>query len=431
MEQVNIKELTLQENLDTTKDELDTFFDEFISSKPIFKNKSILLSNYEPHKIQHRDEYLKELAQMLAPALRCERPSNVFIYGKTGTGKTLCVNHVITKMKNIASSREIPLIFISINCKLKRVADTEYRMLLEILRSLGIDKKDSGHSTNELYKELYRIIDEEKKTIVLVLDEIDSLIQKVGDEVLYNLTRINPELSKSEVCIIGITNDLTVMDNVDSRVKSSLNEEEIVFIPYNATQIQDILEERAVLAFKEDVLDTEVIPRCSAYMAREHGDVRRALELLKYAGEIAEREGSKYVIPLHIDKADKKAERNRIIDIIKSQPKQFQLVTYSIIKTSTKEKHNLVTNKKSQMVEPTTTGAVYDCYNKIAKDLRIQSLTLRRISDIIIELDVLGIINVKIVSKGRYGRTRYISIGLPKSMYKEVLEILKEDLCLG
>ena len=133
---------------------------------------------------------------------------------------------------------------------------------------------------------------------------------------------------------------------------------------------------------------------------------------------------------MHIDKADKKTEKNRIIDIIKSQPKQFQLVTYSIIKTSMKEKHNLVTNRKSQVVEPTTTGSVYDFYNKISKDLRLQALTLRRISDIIVELDVLGIINVKIVSKGRYGRTRYISIGLPKSLYKEVLEILKEDLCL-
>ena len=421
--------LTKEGQIDV-KDDLDTFFDEFISSEPIFQDKSILQSNYEPTKIQHRDEYLKDLAQMLAPALRMERPSNVFIYGKTGTGKTLCVNHIVSKMRNIASAREIPLKFVTINCKLKRVADTEYRMLLEILKAFGIERKDTGHSTNELYKDLYKILDEEKKTVILVLDEIDSLIQKAGDEVLYNLTRINPELHHSDMCIVGITNDLTVMDNVDARVKSSLNEEEIVFIPYNATQIQDILQERAEMAFRENVLDQEVIPRCAAYMAREHGDVRRALELLKFAGEIAEREGSKYVIPMHIDKADKKTERNRIIDIIKSQPKQFQLVTYSIIKTSMKEKHNLVTNKKSQMIEPTTTGAVYDYYNKIAKDLRLQSLTLRRISDIIVELDVLGIINVKIVSKGRYGRTRYISIGLPKSLYKEVLDILKEDLCL-
>lgn len=413
-----------------TKDDLDDFFDEFINSKPIFTNKSVLQSNYKPEHIQHREEYLKDIAKILAPALRKERPSNLFIYGKTGTGKTLCINHVLNKISNVATAREIPLQIISINCKLKKVADTEYRILLEILKQLGREMPSTGISTNELYRQLHEIIDNKKRTILLVLDEIDSLIKKAGDEIMYNLTRINPELQQAEVCIVGITNDLTIMDTVDARVKSSLNEEELVFLPYNAVQIQDILQDRAVYAFREAVLHEEVLPRCAAYAAREHGDARRALELLRFSGEIAEREGSEKVLPEHIDNADKKTERNRIIDIIKSQPKQFQLVNYAIIKTSMSEKHNLVTSKKTTIIEPTTTGAVYDYYNKVAKELGISTLSLRRISDIIIELEVLGLINFKIVSKGRYGRTRFISIGLPKSLYSEVLDILKEDLNL-
>ncbi len=416
--------------VETKRDDLDEFFDEFIDSKPIFNDKSVLQSNHNPDKIQHRDDYLKDIAKILAPALRKERPSNLFIYGKTGTGKTTCMNHVLNKISNIAQVREIPLEIISINCKLKKVADTEYRIILEILKQLGSEMPSTGISTNELYRELYDALDQRKRTIILLLDEIDSLIKKAGDEILYNLTRINPELKQAEICIVGITNDLTVMDSVDARVKSSLNEEELVFLPYNAIQIQDILNDRAILAFHEGVLDEEVIPRCAGYTAREHGDARRALELLRFAGELAEREGSDRVLPTHIDNADKKTERNRIIDVIKSQPKQFQLVNYAIIKTSMKEKHNLVTNKKTQIIEPTTTGAVYDYYNKVAKDLGITTLSLRRISDIIIELEVLGLINFKIVSKGRYGRTRFISIGLPKSLYTEVLEILKEYLSI-
>ena len=160
------------------------------------------------------------------------------------------------------------------------------------------------------------------------------------------------------------------------------------------------------------------------------GDVRRALELLRFSGELAERENSEKIEISHVIKADKKSEKNRIIDIIKSQPKQFQLITYSIIKTSVKIKHNLVTNKKTKEIEPTTTGAVFDYYNNLAKTLGISSLSLRRISDIIIELEVLGIINFKIVSKGRYGRTRYITIGLPKTLFKDVIKILEEDLNL-
>lgn len=411
-------------------DDLDNFFEEFMSSKPIFKEKSILQSSYNPEKIPHREDYIKDIAKILAPALRKERPSNLFIYGKTGTGKTTCINHVLNKIQHIADNREIPLKVISINCKLKKVADTEYRILLEILKQFGKDMPSTGIATNDLYKELYKRLDTEKKTVLLILDEIDTLIIKAGDEILYNLTRINPELKNSEISILGITNDLTIMDTVDARVKSSLNEEEIVFLPYNAVQIQDILNDRAENAFQENVLDEEVIPRCAAYAAREHGDARRALELLRFAGELAEREGSEKVLPEHIINADKKTEKNRIIDVIKSQPKQFQLVNYAIIKTSMKEKHNLVTNKKTPIIEPTTTGAVYDYYNKIAKEINMTTLSLRRVSDIIIELEVLGLINVKIVSKGRYGRTRYITIGLPKTLYDEVMKILKEDLNL-
>lgn len=414
----------------TPRDELDDFFDEFISNKPIFKDRSVLLSNYVPDKIPHRDDYIKDIAKILAPSLRCERPSNLFIYGKTGTGKSLCVNHVINKIKNIANAKEISLEIITINCKLKKVADTEYRILLEILKQLGKEMPSTGIATNDLYKELYDILDSKKRTVILILDEIDTLIKKAGDEILYNLTRINPELKQAEISILGITNDLTVMDTVDARVKSSLNEEELVFLPYNAVQIQDILNDRANLAFGPEVLNEEVVPRCSAYAAREHGDARRALELLRFAGEIAERENSDKVLPIHIDNADKRSEKNRIIDIIKSQPKQFQLVNYAIIKTSMKEKHNLVTQKKTMYFEPTTTGAVFDYYNKIAKDLNITTLSLRRISDIIVELEVLGLISFKLVSKGRYGRTRFITIDLPKSLYDEVMNILKEDLNL-
>ncbi len=431
MENLTSQKFSSVSKTEIEKDDIDNFFDEFISSKPIFKDKSVLQSNYNPEKIQHREEYLKDIAKMLAPALRKERPSNIFIYGKTGTGKSLCVNHVLLKMKNIASAKEIPLIILSINCKLKKVADTEYRIILEIIKQLGKEMPSTGVSTNELYKELYDLLDSEKKTVIIVLDEIDTLIKKAGDEILYNLTRINPELKKSEITLVGITNDLTIMDSVDARVKSSLNEEEIVFIPYNAVQIQDILNDRAEKTFVEGVLDVEVIPRCAGYAAREHGDVRRALELLRFAGELAEREGSGVILPIHIENADKKTEKNRIIDIIKTQPKQFQLVTYSILKTSMREKLNLVTNKVSHMIEPTTTGNVYDYYNKLAKDLRIPAVSLRRISDIIIELEVLGLINFKIVSKGRYGRTRFISIQLPKSLYEEVLTIIKEDLQLN
>ncbi len=410
------------------KDNLDNFFDEFLSTKPLFKNKDILGQSYSPEIILHRENYLTQIAQIMAPILRLEKTSNLFIYGKCGTGKSLCVNHVISKIANIVNQRDLPITIIKINCKLKSVADTEYRIIREILNQMGKEMPSTGKHTNDLYKELQLILEQEQNKLVLILDEIDNLIKKAGDEILYNLIRMAPELKNSEISIVGITNDLTIMDNIDSRVKSSLNEEELVFLPYNAPQILDILNERAKFAFEPGVIEEDVLPQAAAFCAREHGDARRALELLRFAGELAERQSHNKITLQHILTADKKTEKNRIVDIIKSQPKQFQLVTYSIIKTSMKTKLNLITNKKSKVVDPTTTGAVYDYYNRLVKDLGHSNLSLRRISDIIVELEVLGIINFKIISKGRYGRTRYITIGLPNSLFSEVIGILKKDL---
>jgi archaeal cell division control protein 6 len=430
METISFRAPNSYENQSNQKDDLDNFFDEFLSSKPLFKDKSVLGQTHTPDNILHREDYLNQIAKILAPILRLQKTSNLFIYGKCGTGKSLCVNHVIDKISRIINQRDMPVRIVKINCKLKSVADTEYRIIREILNQLGKEMPSTGKHTNDLYKELQLIIEQQENRLILVLDEIDNLITKAGDEILYNLVRLNPELQKGDIALIGITNDLTIMDNIDSRVKSSLNEEELVFLPYNAVEIQNILKDRCQIAFEIGAVEEEVIPQAAAFAAREHGDARRALELLRFAGELAEREGSEKIILKHMIDADKKTERNRIIDIIKSQPKQFQMVTYSIIKTSMKEKMNLISNKKQKIIEPTTTGAVYDYYNKLAKDLSLSNLSLRRVSDIIVELEILGLINFKIISKGRYGRTRYITIGLPKTLYENIIGILKKDLSL-
>src|SRR3989344_3829236 len=161
--------------------------------------------------------------------------------------------------------------------------------------------------------------------IIIVLDEIDQAVKKISDNFIYTLTRLNPDLKNSQINIIGISNSLTFMDNLDPRVRSSLGEEELVFSPYNALQLQDILRERAEKAFKEGVLEEGVIAKCAAYAAREHGDARRALDLLRVAGEIAERENKKKISLEHIDIANQKIEKDKMLEIIESEPKQFQL----------------------------------------------------------------------------------------------------------
>jgi archaeal cell division control protein 6 len=401
------------------KEKLTTFFENFLEKDDIFLDKKTLQISYIPDTIEHREEQINQIANILAPSLKLNRPSNIFIYGKTGTGKTVSIKHISQNMREIAKKNKIPLQIMYINCKLKRVADTEYRIIAQLGRELGESIPNTGLPTDEVYRTFFSSLDKKKILLLLVLDEIDQLVEKAGDAVLYNLTRINEELKNSQISLIGVSNNSRFIDVVDPRVKSSLSEEDVLFPPYNALQLQSILKKRAKKAFKKDTIEEGVIEKCAAYSAKEHGDARRALDLLRVAGEVAERECSKKVSIEQIDKAESKIEHDRVLDIITTQPKQSQATLYSI----------LVINSQEEKV--ILTGQIYDSYKKLCTQIGLKTLTQRRIGDIIAELDMLGIINAKVISKGRYGRTREITLATPGSTNTKIKQVLEEGLDLS
>lgn len=400
--------------------ELVQFFQSYLEKQSLFRNKKVLQSNYTPEKIPYRNDQVKTIAGILAPALRMEKPSNIFLFGKTGSGKTVVTRYVTSQILNIAKEKNLPINIIYLNCKLKRVADTEYRMLAQLAREFGLNVPATGLPTDEIYKIFLRHIDSDKKLIIIILDEIDQLIKKAGDELLYNITRINSELKNAEISLIGISNDLLFMENVDPRVKSSLSEEELVFPPYDAIQLQGILRERSNIAFGDGVVGEGVIEKCAAYAAREHGDARRALELLRVAGEIAERNNKQSFDIEDIDGAEEKIERDKVLDLVHTQPKQFQLTLLAIFEIS-----NSVDDGN-----PIFTGDIYEVYKDFCKKVALKPLTQRRVSDIIAELDMCGIINARVISKGRYGRTREIRLGIPQSTIPNIKNVLIEGLNL-
>ncbi len=402
-------------------DKLDKIFDSFVSNN-LFKNKSILQSNYTPENIPHRNEQIEGVASILAPALRGERVSNLFVYGKTGSGKTLSVQHVGNKiLQRVKEMGQEHLKVVYINCKMKKVSDTEYRIVAELIKELGGKVPETGLPTGQVYSKFIDLIDGKKQVILIILDEIDQAVLKISDNFIYSLTRMNSELKNAQISIVGISNSLDFMDNLDPRVRSSLGEEELVFHPYNALQLQDILKERADIAFKEGVLDEGVIAKCAAFAAREHGDARRALDLLRVAGEIAERENSKKINLEHIDGANQKIERDKMLDVISGEPKQFQLVLYSVI---------LLEEKNKESEEGIFTGDVYNRYQEICEKTKNEILTQRRVSDILAEFDMLGVINARVISKGRQGRTREIKLMLSPQIKQKAIEIIKDSLSL-
>ncbi len=397
--------------------DIDKIFNSF-NKEGIFRDKSLLQINYKPNEIPHRGEQINQIASILAPVLRGERPSNLFLYGKTGTGKTLSIQFVSGELiKRFNKGNNFKLRIEYLNCKLKKVADTEYRILAELIKKLGGEVSDTGLPTQSVYGKFIDLIDKEKQLIILVLDEIDQTVKKISSDFLYNLTRLNSELSKTQICLVGISNNLTFLDELDPRVRSSLGEEEIIFPPYNAVQLQEILTKRSLMAFKGGVVEEGVIAKCAAFAAREHGDARRALDLLRVAGELAERNDSKKILLKHIDEANDKIEKDKILDIVQSEPKQFQLVLYSIIKLIEKNRENSI-----------FTGDVYNHYQDLCSKNNCEVLTQRRVGDIIQEFDMLGIINVRVISKGRGGRMREIKLAIANNILGKVKKIIEDSM---
>jgi len=379
----------------------------------MFRNKEVLRPSYTPEELPHRTTQINQLATILVAALRGETPSNVFIYGKTGTGKTAVTRFVGKELQRTGQEKDKNVFFIYINCEL---VDTQYRVLTHIANHFIEDWNDripfTGWPTDEVYDKLKKKIDEKDGACIIVLDEIDKLVFKAGDDVLYNLSRINDNLTRAKVSVIGISNDLKFTEFLDPRVKSSLGEEEVIFPPYDAMQLQDILKQRATVAFKEDSLDPSVIPLCAGLAAQEHGDARRALDLLRVAAELAEREGTKLIGEKHVRKAQNKIELDRVTEVVRTLPTQSKLVLLATILGEEAGSKGL------------TTGEVYDTYRELCQEVHMDVLTQRRVTDLISELDMLGILQARVISKGRYGRTKEIQMSVPLD---ETKAVLRED----
>ena len=391
--------------METKTSPINGIFEDMLMRATIFENREVLRSTYTPDYLPHRNDQVKGLATILVSALRGETPSNILIYGKTGTGKTAVAKHVGRELEKTSETHGIPCVVVYINCE---VVDTQYRLLASIARHFEKDIPMTGWPTDQVYSELKTALDMDKRIAIIILDEVDKLVCK-GDDVLYNLSRINSDLKKSKVSLIGVTNDLKFTEFLDPRVKSSLGEEEIIFPPYDANQIRDILNQRAQMAFKSQVLEETVIPLCAAYAAQEHGDARRALDLLRVSGEIAERIKSSKVLEAHVKQAQEKIEIDRIVEVVRTLPSQSKLVLLSVVLLGYNGDSNL------------TTGEAYNIYKQMCRMIGIEILTQRRVTDLISELDMMGILNATVVSKGRYGRTKEISLSVPSESTKRVL----------
>jgi cell division control protein 6 len=386
---------------------LEEVFNHFLQGSKIFRNREALRHDFIPENLPHREDHIRYLGEIFAPALTGPLCSNVLIYGKTGTGKTavmkFVLNRLAQKAKDVGSSVKVSFV----NC---RLAGTEYRVFSSLCGDIDVKVPFTGLAVGEVFDRFRDNLDSKRILFIVALDEIDAIVRDRGDMLLYELTRINGSLRNSKVAIVGISNDLKFKEMLDPRVLSTLSEEEVVFRPYNADELQDILQDRVKIAFHQGVISEGTIKLCSALAAAEHGDARRALDLLRVAGELAERKGDGLVSEDHVRQAEKRIEHDRVIETLKSLPTHSKIVLLSVC---------LFAKSK---IDRSVTGDIYNLYCELCSEVGVGPLTQRRVSGLINELDIIGLLNSRVISLGRYGRTKKISLGIPHNLVREIFQ---------
>jgi len=395
-------------------DVLDGVFQNFLTGPQLFANRDVLRNDYIPSTLPHRAEHIQRLGAILAPALSGSKISNLFVYGKTGTGKTIVAKFVLERLKKKAEEVGGPVRVSYINC---RMAGSNYRVLADLCRSVGVEIPFTGLALGEVVDRFKNGLNADRMALIVVLDEIDALVKgRQDDSLLYELTRINEELVQSWIGLVGVSNDLHFKEFLDPRVLSSLSEEEVVFRPYLANELFDILLDRAKLAFADGVLSEPPLRLCAGLAAGEHGDARRALDLLRVAGELAQREGARNIEEDHVRRAQHKIEHDRVAEVLKSLPVHSKVVLVCAYLASNHSPDGVIT------------GDIYEVYHELCSVAGLDPLTQRRVSGLVNELDVLGILNARVVSFGRYGRTKKIRLGVSPRV---IVETYSEDILVG
>jgi cell division control protein 6 len=407
--------LTNPNNKESYNFNIDQFYKNYINGPKIFRNREALEPSFIPDELPHRDAEIEQIAGLTACALKGDVPPNFLCYGMTGTGKTATIRYVSQKLAQHCDSN--PPWWIYINCN---VVSTPYRVLAHIYNSISGKEKipPTGLPKDIIFKKLLGLLDLCINTNVcfLVLDEIDILIEKKGgNEILYDLTRLNENLDVCRANVIGISNKLKFKEYLDPRVKSSLGQEELVFHPYNANELSDILEKRAKVAFQEGVINEGVIKLCAGLAAKEHGDSRKALQLLRKAGENSERNQRAFISESDVNKAQQDIEKDNVVEYILGMPLQSQLTLTAIYLMRKFSRENIITS-----------GDIYEIHLELTNKLtNTKLLTKRRISDYINELALAGIITATTRSMGHYGRTKIITLDIDISLIEKVLTQVK------
>jgi len=389
----------------------------FERKENVFRNKDALGESYQPERIEERDEEIEEYMDALQPVIDGWEPNNIFVYGNTGVGKTAVTDYLMGMLReDVENYDDVDLSVISLNCK---TLNSSYQVAVELVNEIrpeGGEISSTGYPQQTVFKKLYSELDGLGGTVLIVLDEIDSIGDR--DELLYELPRArsNGKLDDAKVGLIGISNDFKFRDQLDPRVQDTLCERELQFPPYNATELTNILDSRASVAIEEDAIDEGVLNLCAALAARDSGSARQALDLLRLAGEIAVSDDAESVTTAHVKEARSKLEQERVEEGMRQLTQHGRLALLAVVLKTAKEE------------TPCRTRDIYEEYRALCDSAETDALAQRSVHNHLSDLRMLGILSAEENRSGSRGNYYSYSLDVPfESAISAMSDVLQLD----
>lgn len=396
------------------------------NSASVFVNRDLVEPEtiIDEERIVGRDEQLESVVSFLKPAIQGNRPPNMLLYGPAGTGKSLIINAVTQQIIDLCKSKGERFGVVNINCQPINTLD---QAVYELVQTVATDVNarvgvpETGVSTKRKYRRLYELINEHYDSVIFILDEIDLLVgRRQNDEpayskLLYQLSRAsNTNEIGGRVSVAALTNDPKFMENVDGRAESSFNPRDIYFPDYDANQLRKILENRRD-AFRPNALSDDVIPLVAAFAAQSHGDARKAIDLFRGAGDLADERNDERVHEEHVRESQQEIDKDRSLKLIEGLTTQKKISLYSTAAVA-------YYSNQSESSVPSPVG--FKIYQWVTDQLDADQMTRETYVKYVKEFSTYGLVSSARKSQGRGGGMymEFTFTSDPAAMMERIIE---------
>lgn len=392
----------------------------------VFVNRDLVEPDtiIDEERIVGRDDQLESVVSFLKPTLQGNRPPNMLLYGPAGTGKSLIIGAVTQQIIELCQSKGERFGVVDINCQpINTLDQAVYELVQTVARDVRaeIAVPETGVSTKRKYRRLYELINEHYDSVIFILDEIDLLVgRRANDEpayskLLYQLSRAsNTNEIEGQVSVAALTNDPKFMENIDGRADSSFNPRDVYFPDYDATQLREILDNRRD-AFRRDALEEDVIPLVAAFAAQSHGDARKAIDLFRGAGDLADEQRDEEVREDHVRESQEEIDKDRSLKLVEGLTTQKKISLYATAAVA-------CYSNRSRSSVPSPVG--FKVYQWVTDQLDADQMTRETYVKYVKELSTYGLISSSRKSRGRGGGMymEFTFTGDPAAMMNRIVD---------